>query len=204
MSKLVFDISEWQESGTVDRIKNLGGEGIIFRLGLTYGGIPDQDRKVEEFMADAVRLNIPFGLYYYNMFKTDGSALVEAQWMNDRIWEIFNVKYPSLRLYEPELGLWWDVEDQAVANQWTHDIVIKSVETMRSWGFKKVGVYSSYSWFHCYLDPDEFAWRKIPIWVAQYDKNNDLRDERPDLVYHGWQFTDNYQGNCLDASVWYV
>ena len=204
MSRLVFDISEWQTSGTVDKIKRLGGEGIIFRLGLTYRGVPDQDRMVNEFMQDAVRLKIPFGLYYYNMFTTDGSALVEAQWMNDRIWEIFNVKYPTLKLYEPELGVWWDVEDKVVANQWTHDIVIKSIETMRSWGFKNVGIYSSYSWFHTYFDMDELAKKKIPLWVAQYYSSNDLKYERPDLTYHGWQFTDNYKGNHLDASEWYV
>lgn len=191
----VFDISFWQPYNTVYRLKDLGAEGVILRMGVTYGGVPELDEKYINFVNEVKNVGIPHGLYYYSKINGQYRAREEAQFINDRVYDI-------LGGVEPPLGVWFDIEDNVNRYWGIHDDVCYAIDTMRNWGFKKVGIYSGYFFFHDYFKLRDLEERQVPIWCAQYDYHNDLKEEYPGLNWHGWQFTDNYN-NQYDCSEWY-
>ena len=158
----VFDISEWQPSGTVQKIKELGAEGVILRLGLTYHGEPCIDEKFVEFVNQAVAEGLPYVIYYYSKMNNYDVARMEAQWINDRVYELLNGQ-------EPELGVWLDIEDNTNKFDGIYEMVHWTVDLMSSWGFKKVGIYSGYSFINSYFNISDLAAHQTPLWVANYD-----------------------------------
>lgn len=192
----VFDISEWQSDNTIQKIKDLGAEGVILRIGVTIGGRPDLDQKFIRFVNDAVAAGIPYGIYYYNKMHDYDSALTEIQWINDRVYEYLNGQ-------EPPLGVWLDIEDEQTKFTGIHDVVLWAIKTMQGWGFKKVGIYSGYYFFKDFFNLTDLAAEQIPIWCATYNSVNYLKEEWPELNWYGWQFTDKYDGNSLDGNEWY-
>lgn len=192
----VFDISEWQPSGTVQKIKELGAEGVILRLGLTYHGEPCIDEKFIEFVNQAVAEGLPYGIYYYSKMNNYDVARMEAQWINDRVYELLNGQ-------EPELGVWLDIEDNSNKFDGIYEMVHWTVDLMSSWGFKKVGIYSGYSFINSYFNISDLAAHQTPLWVANYDSTHWLREEHPELHHVAWQFTEAFDGNSLDCNEWY-
>lgn len=192
----VFDISEWQPSGTVQTIKELGAEGVILRLGLTFDGTPTLDEKFIEFVNQAVAEGIPYGIYYYSKMDSYDVARMEAQWINDKVYELLNGQ-------EPELGVWLDIEDNVNKIDGIHELVHWTIDTMKGWGFKNVGIYSGYSFINSYFNIPDLAAHQTPLWVANYDSTHWLREEHPELNHVAWQFTDSYEGNNLDCNEWY-
>lgn len=194
----VFDISFWQDDNVIDKLIRYGAEGVILRLGLTFGGKPELDEKYAMFLSKARTAGLPTGLYYYSKMQNKDMALAEAQFINDKVYEYYGGDA------EPELGVWFDMEDETTKIAEIHRLTMFAIKTMRDWYFKKVGIYASYSYFHDYLDLAEIEQRRIPVWVAQYSRQNDLLLENPGLVHHGWQFTETYDGQTLDGNEWYV
>ena len=192
----VFDISYWQSEDTIQKIKRLGADGVILRLGITRYGIPQLDEKYIHFVNEAVKENIPHGLYYYSKMTNQSLALAEAQFINDKVYELLNGN-------EPPLGVWFDMEDKTTMWNGMYTALINTIDTMHQWGFKKVGIYSGYYFYKEWMNLKDLEQKQIPIWVAQYYKNNNLRKEYPNLNWHGWQFTDKYDGQTLDGNEWY-
>lgn len=193
----VFDISFWQSDNIIDYLVKLNANGIILRLGLTYNGVPELDEKFTLFLDKARQEDLPVGIYYYSKMNTYELAKVEAQFINDKVYEFWG------GYDEPALGVWWDMEDETTKVSDIHEITMYAVDTLLNWEFKKVGIYASYSYFHDYLDIKDIATRQIPVWVAQYSRHNDLKRENPELNHYGWQFTETYDGNTLDGNEWY-
>ena len=192
----VFDISEWQPDNTIQKIKELGAEGVILRLGYTSYEQPQLDSKFVRFVNDAVAAGIPYGIYYYSKMDSYNLAMTEIQWINDRVYEYLNG-------VEPPLGVWLDMEDNRTKFAGVYDMVHWSIDNMQGWGFKKVGVYASYSYFKDYLNLTDLNAHQTPIWCANYDSKNWLKEEWPELNWYGWQFTEAYDGNSLDGNEWY-
>lgn len=192
----VFDISYWQDDNAVQKIINLGAEGVILRLGYTSNRHGVLDEKFEYFKAEAERLGLPFGIYYYSKMNDQEVADKEAQFINDRVYDLCGGE-------EPPMGVWWDMEDQTTMWYGVYPVLWNVIERMQGWGFKKVGIYSSYSYYHEWLSLDDIAAKQIPVWVAQYSNTNNLLEERPELNHYGWQFTEAYDGNSLDGNEWY-
>lgn len=193
----VFDISVWQPDNTVDKLVRLGADGIILRLGLTYRGVPELDEKYAMFLDQVRATGLPCGLYYYSKMQSYEMARMEAQFINDKVYEFYGSDS------EPELGVWWDMEDDTTKLSNIHEMTMYGIDTLLNWGFHKVGIYAGYFYFHDYLDIDDIEQRQIPVWVAQYDRYNSLLSERPGLNHYGWQFTEAYDGNSLDGNEWY-
>jgi len=196
MSHRVFDISEWQSSGTVQQIVNLGAEGVILRIGVTYGGVPNLDDKFIEFVNEVVAAGLPYGIYYYSKMQNYEMAEMEIQWINDRVYELLNGQ-------EPPLGVWLDMEDEATKFDGVYEIVKWSINKMKEWGFKKVGIYTGYSYANSFMDLDDLEELQIPMWIANYDSVNWLKEEHPGLNHVGWQYTESFEDNILDCSEWY-
>lgn len=196
MSHKVFDISEWQPSGTIEQIVGFGAEGVILRIGLTYHGEPTMDDKFIEFVNEAVAHNLPYGIYYYSKMQNYDQARAEIKWINDRVYELLNGQ-------EPPLGVWIDMEDELTQFNGVYEVLHWAIDTMKSWGFKKVGIYTGYSFANDFLRLDDIAAHQTPLWIANYDPKNWLKEEHPELNHVAWQFTESYEGYNLDCNEWY-
>lgn len=193
----VFDISTWQADDIVYKLARLGADGVILRLGLTYRNVPELDEKYSMFLKRTRELELPTGLYYYSKMQSYEMAQEEAQFINDKVYEFYGNDA------QPELGVWWDMEDETTKFDGIHEMTMYAVDTLLNWGFKKVGIYAGYYYYYDYLNLDDLEQRQTPIWVAQYSYQNDLLKERPGLNHYGWQFTEKYDGNTLDGNEWY-
>lgn len=193
----VFDISYWQDDNIVDKLVQIGADGVILRLGYTSYGAPVEDEKYAHFLERARAYNLPCGLYHYSKMNNYDIAMAEAQFINDKVYEYYGGND------EPELGVWLDMEDNLTKISNIHDITMHAYDTLKSWSFKTVGVYASYSYFYDYLDVDDLERKQVPIWVAQYSRVNNLLEERPGMNHHGWQFTETYDSRTLDGNEWY-
>lgn len=193
----VFDISFWQPDNMIDRLVQLGAEGVILRLGLTYNGMPELDEKFALFLDKARQANLPIGIYYYSKMNSYELAKAEVQFINDKVYEFWG------GYEEPSMGVWLDMEDEVTKIPEIHEMTMYAIDTLHNWGFKKVGIYAGYYYYYDYLDIKDIAERQIPVWVAQYSRSNDLKLEKPGLNHYGWQFTETYDGNTLDGNEWY-
>lgn len=193
----VFDISEFNPDNRVQELVDTDrADGIILKVGETISGVPEIDPKFIKFVNDVVSHGLPYGIYYVSHALNMDKFMQEAQWINDRVAEYLNGT-------EPGLGTWWDME---VGNVKRNDVwpqLRDSIGTMQSWwnNSKKIGIYAGYSYIKQYLDLRELANYQIPLWPAQYYKENSLKLEHPELKHVGWQFTDG-NGN-QDESKWY-
>ena len=134
----VFDISTWQSDDIVYKLTRLGADGVILRLGLTYRGVPELDEKYKMFLQKTRELELPTGLYYYSKMQSYEMARAEAQFINDKVYEFYGNDA------QPELGVWWDMEDETTKFNGIHEMTMYAVDTLLNWGFKKVGIYAGY------------------------------------------------------------
>lgn len=194
----VYDISDCQESGRVEKLKEQGADGIILKLGETLGGVPTLDDRFVEFVNACVEQGLPYGVYYVSHASNEDKFQEEAKWINDRLYEYLGEDLP-------ELGIWWDMEVPAVCREdvWQGGLR-DAIGTMQSWyeGYNKIGIYAGYSYYYNYLDLDELKYYDIPIWVAQYGYHeNSLKAEHPELYHVAWQFTTHHE--TQDENEWY-
>ena len=200
MSKLVFDISEFQPSGRVQELSELGAEGIILKLGETLSGVPTLDEKFVTFVNDCVDEGIPYGIYYVSHAQDADKFMEEAQWINDTMYNYLSGEFP-------ELGIFWDLEVPSVCRNDVWDDLKDVIGTQQSWyeaNKDKIGIYASYSYFTQYMPMDELAYYGVCIWSSQYRYyENSLKVEYPNCNHVGWQYSDSYNGMNQDVNEWY-
>ena len=195
----VFDVSEYQPD---DRGRHLieteSPDGFIIRLGETLEGVPVLDEKFIQFVNEVVEAGIPYGIYYASHAKDMDMFKMEANYINNQMYELLNGKLP-------ELGVWWDVEVPVLMREDMWPQLRDIIGTMESWyGTMKIGVYSGYSFFNQWVDFDELAYYGIPVWVAQYGyPENSLKAEHPELKHVAWQYADEYGELSQDVNEWY-
>jgi len=195
----VFDVSEYQPE---DRVRHLieteSPDGFIIRLGETLEGVPVLDEKFIQFVNEVVEAGIPYGIYYASHAKDMDMFKMEANYINNQMYELLNGKLP-------ELGVWWDVEVPVLMREDMWPQLRDIIGTMESWyGTMKIGVYSGYSFFNQWVDFDELAYYGIPVWVAQYGyPENSLKAEHPELKHVAWQYADEYGELSQDVNEWY-
>ena len=200
MQKNVYDISDCQanEPEIVSRLKNEeNADGIILKIGETLKGVPTIDDMFVKFVNDAVANELPYGIYYVSHARDMDMFLTEANWINDKVFELLDGK-------EPPMGTYWDMEVDSVCRDDVWPQLRDTIGTMQSWwnNSNKIGIYAGYSYYKQYIDLDELANYPIPVWVAQYGYHeNSLKEEYPNLYHIGWQFTTNDE--TLDQNKWY-
>ena len=59
------------------------------------------------------------------------------------------------------------------------------------------------SYFETYMDLDDLANRGTRLWLAQYNDEPELINERPNNNWVCWQYTDKANGMSLDGDIWY-
>lgn len=168
MAMYGIDISEHNGEINLDEYKD---QFVIIRAG--WGWSMDQkDRQFERNIRECLRLNIPFGVYWYSYAVDEETAKQEA--------EVF---LEVIRPYRQHItmGVWVDQED---ADGWkvrngfeiSRQCVSKITSLMCSLIAKEgyhTGIYCSYSWLN-YLDQScDFYDR----WVAHWGTNDGTRQQ---------------------------
>lgn len=195
----VFDVSEYQPDDRVQYlIENESPDGFIIRLGETLEGEPVLDEKFVQFVNEVVEAGIPYGIYYASHARNEDMFKMEANYINNQMFELLNGKLP-------ELGVWWDVEVPVLMREDMWPQLRDTIGTMENWyGTMKIGVYSGYSFFNQWMDFGELAYYGIPVWVAQYGyPENSLKAEHPELKHVAWQYADEYGNLSQDVNEWY-
>lgn len=190
----VLDISAWQEEIDWTGLKNEGFEGVIIKIGERH----HLDEMFIEHINNAVDHRFKYGVYYYGHAEDEAEACEEAL-MVDRWLKTY------LRGETPELGIWYDVEDDDMNGHKATDCCRAFMDMLSNYTY--VGIYSSWNWLSeegaSVINMDALP-LSVPYWVAQYSTVNDLAEERP---YHNikcWQYTDCYSDEFpYDANVYY-
>lgn len=188
-----IDVSE--NNGAIDwqAVVDAGMEFAIIRLG--WG-----NRHLDDSFADnvngALEVGLKIGVYYYSYALDVEEARNEAQFVNE-ILQDYGVN--------PELGIWFDMEDadgykekQGMPDDQTiTDMCVVFVSTLRDTDYSNVGIYASYSWLTDIIDMSQLA--DVPVWNAQWNDSNNYPGAKM------WQFTDSLDinGQNFDGNEYY-
>lgn len=192
----VIDLSAWQENVDWAGLKEEGIEGVILKIG---EGNHLDDMFVTH-VNNAVEYGFKYGVYYYAKASSYQEAIYEAdtvaKWLKE-----------YLRGETPELGIWYDAEDQKMLRGNVTSTCMTFLNQLTNHGHQYQGIYSSWNWLSkegaCYIDMDKIP-DYVPYWVATYSKKNYLKEERPDKLIRMWQYTDHYSNKFpYDANIYY-
>lgn len=179
----VIDISDYQEGIDFDLVVSEGITGVIIKFS---EGLSETDCYYN-FVSECVARDIPYGVYCYSHATTIERAEEEANFIIDMISAVVSDGYPA-----PQLGIWYDVEDQAMLSLSRYDltqVVTSFISTCNSKDYM-AGIYAGYYTLRDNIDIESLA-DYVPYWIADYDKYCGFYDFAPSnkrLVY--WQFTD--------------
>ena len=168
-----IDVSKYQGNIDYSKVKASGITFVIIRIG--YGMYDNQkDSKFEENYNNAVKNNIPVGVYLYSYAKNKEEALKEA-----------NTVLTWLKNRKLNLPVYLDVEDKSQQNlskQTLTEICTTFCNKIQQSGYW-AGIYANKYWFTSILDASSLE-KKYTIWVAQYNKENTYKGK-----YDMWQYT---------------
>lgn len=169
-------------------------EFVIIRLG--YGN-RHLDPKFIENVNGALAAGLKIGVYYYSYALTVDSARAEAQFVQETLQQ---------EGVNPELGIWFDMED---ADGYKERNGMPDKETITAMcsaficelnnsGYPYVGIYASYSWLTERIDTAQLA-DYVPYWNAQWGSCNNFTRARM------WQYTDRLPigGQIFDGNIYY-
>ena len=191
----VVDISAWQTDVDWQALKDYGIEGVIIKLGEKQ----NLDEMFFYHVNKAVEYGMKYGVYYYGHASTIDEARREA-------YQVDNWIKTYIRGENPELGIWYDAEDTSMLAGINNVVypIANFVHTLRNIGYNYVGIYSFYNWLTNVIDLKPLP-KDVPIWVAQYYKENSFTLENPDRICKIWQYTDREKisNMLLDCNIYY-
>ena len=181
-----IDVSEFQTNVNWNKVKQDGIKFAIIRCGYGMDYTSQDDAEFARNIKECERLNIPFGIYSMSYANTVEKARSEAQHI--------------LRLtkgHNPELGLWYDVEDNntsgSVSKETLTNIINTFCNTIKNAGYK-VGIYASLNWLDNKIEKQ--IKENYSIWVAQY--NNECQYEGKYVL---WQYTSTGKVDGISGKV---
>ena len=186
--KYIADFSDWQEGIDFSEIKKKF-DGVIVKI--TEGTAPQSC--YQNFINQAIRNNLPWGVYCYSHATNEKEAAREAKTLIDIL--------PGF----PELGIWFDIEAPEVLNLSNEEITAIAstfICTCNERGYS-AGIYASLSTITDRINTDDLA-GYVPYWVAAYSySSNPLATYGLNVA--GWQYRDDYivGDHHVDASEWY-
>lgn len=193
----VIDISAWQKDVDWDAVVDEGIEGVILKIGERS----HLDDMFVDHVNNAVARGLKYGVFYYANALNYDEAVAEAETCHSWIKEYLDGK-------TPELGIWYDAEDDDMVGSGVTDTCRAFLNRMTDFGYTYIGIYAGWKWLsnespeqQIYMDqlPDY-----VPYWVAQYNRQNDLKLEQPDASIRIWQYSDHYSDQFpYDADIYY-
>ena len=182
-SKKIIDISSYQGDIDFSKVKD-EVDGIILRIGFGL----KLDSKLETYINEIKKYNIPYGIYLYSYAENKYEALKEAEFTLDII-----KKYDL----EPKLGVYYDIEEFYVKGEKikiSKDMYEKIIKTYINYlKDYKASVYS-YSKMYKYCFNKET--KKYVTWIAQYNYSFKYED-----TFKMWQYTNNGEINGINGKV---
>lgn len=173
MQKFGIDISRWQGDFNLSDAINEGVEFAILKIGGGDDGIY-ADKKFNYYYAQAKKLKLPIGCYFFGQAMTKDQAIQEA-----------NAWVSLMQGKQFEYPVFYDVEAkmlQLPADKLT-DIILTVCGIVESVGYW-VGIYSSIDFFNHNMQDERLV--NYSHWVASWGIN------KPSLLRGGetqlWQF----------------
>lgn len=195
-----IDVSKWQQNFDFKLAKELGYDFCIVRAGRTTAtGQQVMDEAFYDNINGAKNAGLDMGIYFYSLATTPAIAVREADWIH----KLLN---SDLRNTALKSGIWIDVEDSKQAKlspERLTSVIMAGINRLNSYGHY-VGLYSSCSFFRNNLVLKNLP-GYIPLWVAQYGKENTLKKLYPRKTISAWQYSDRGKigNNTVDLNIWY-
>jgi len=194
ISHLGIDLSYHAQKVDWDKLAASGVEFVMLRCGYrgyTEGGLV-KDEKFLEYAAEANRVGIKLGVYFFSQAITVEEAVEEANFTLDLIKD-FNIEYP--------VALDSEMIDDASARTNTADIsdelrsemIIAFCERIKEEGYYPV-IYASENWMR--RDMNMEMLNVYDFWAAQYLEENDFLYD-----FTIWQYTDKGSVPGIDTQV---
>ena len=151
-----IDISKWQKGLDLSKAKSEGFTKVIVKAGGADGGLY-KDSQFDNFYAQAKKLNMFLGVYYFGCAFSVEKAVQEANHCISLV-QGKDVEY-----------IFYDVEAKMLNQGKTHltNIIKTFVETIEKAGYK-AGIYTSESHFNNLFNDSEL--KQYLHWVARYSK----------------------------------
>lgn len=180
-----IDISKYQGDIDYTQVKKDNIKFVIIRIG--YGMYENQkDPKFEKNYSEAVKNNLPVGVYIYSYAKNKEEATKEAEvtikWLNKR---------------KLNLPVYYDIEDksQTIIDKLTLTEICETfcqkIEKAGYWA----GIYANKYWLNTHIDGERLG-KKYTIWVAQYNSQNTYQG-----VYDMWQYSSKGKVKGINGNV---
>ena len=193
--KAGIDVSQHQEKIDWDKVKNMGVDFAILRLG--WIGNKDNhtlDTYFERNYSECKRLNIPVGVYVYCYSDSVKHIKEGANW---------TVK--KLNGKTLDLPVVIDMEDSSITDAGKKELskmCVEYNEIIAKAGYKP-GIYANRHWFDTYLDKDLRT--KYTCWIAHYTSSSSINYEDTFTI---WQYSSagkvgGISGNA-DLDIMYV
>ncbi len=182
-----LDVSEWQGTIDFDKLKEKNVEFVFIRIGFQRGFKKEYvlDSKFERNIAEANRVGIPVGLYFYSYATSKDIAKEQAMWI------VNNIKN-----YKISLPIGFDFEDWSsfsklnLSQRDINDIAISFIQMLEDNGYKGINYSSKY-----YL---ENIWniKDYPTWLANYTSKTNYQGD-----YSIWQLCQDGRIEGINGAV---
>lgn len=200
MTKRGIDVSKWQKGLDFNLAKKQGYDFCIVRAGRTgSNGKPVMDELFYENINKAKSAGMELGIYFYSRATNIDIAHGEAEWVN-------HLLQSDLKGVPLKAGIWIDIEDKELAKlnpDTLTSTVMAIINRLNSYGVY-VGIYSGFNFFTTRLNLKSIP-KYVPLWVAQYGKENKLKKMFTDKYIAAWQYSESGKvGNIsVDQNIWY-
>ncbi len=183
-----IDVSEHNGDINMEKVKNEGIEFVIIRIG--YGKNQSQiDKKFRANYENAIKNNIPIGIYLYSYAITEEDAKKEAELVLNNI-KGLKIEYPIFIDME-------DADNYKAKRNVSNETCINICETfcleIEKAGYY-AGIYANLEWFNKKLNSSKLD--KFDKWVAQWDDKCTYQNK-----YGIWQYSSKGKINGINGNV---
>lgn len=196
-TKIGIDVSHWQGNINFDKLKEVGVEFAIIRVG-TQKGINGEyilDKKFKDNIEGFNKVKIPVGVYFFSYANSREEALKQAKWVVKEIHK-YDIDYPVVFDWEN----WNHYQDFNLSFNSLTRVSSVFLNEIKKHGYKTM-LYSSKNFL-------ETVWKDNghDIWLAHY--TNGINESNYTGKYKMWQVTehgkvDGVSNNTVDINVWY-
>ena len=190
-----IDVSAYQ--GDIDwrKVKEVGYQFAIIRLGIGDNITSQDDKKLKEYIKECQDNGIPYAFYLVSYAKNlEGDESVQSEIAHTE--RLIQGTNPFCIFYDMEID-----NTIYLGKETLTSFAIKYCDYFKNLGYQ-VGVYANKNWFTNYLDYDKLKSNGYKIWLAHYGI------DKPSLECDIWQYSDkgNVEGintNTTDLDIMY-
>ena len=191
-----IDVSTHQGKINWEKVKADGIQFAIIRAGFTGYGKSKSKQKDDCFetnYANAKKVGIPVGVYWYSCAVTESEAIQEADLLLEYI-KGKKLEYPVYIDTEDnhDVSKYSPTSQATIGRNALTKVVKAFCERIENAGYY-VGIYASASWFKDRLNDDELS--AYDHWIAQWSST------RPSKPHGVWQYTSSGKVNGIVGNV---